>query len=124
MSFEFTEPESEVSIERGLLVRAEIEAAAGAYQVQMQAYALAARDLIPAVGDVRVTLHFLDPDVEIFLPESLLEREVCEAALDETMLALVSSSLPEYFQPNPAEHCRICNFVELCSAGRQWLERS
>jgi ATP-dependent helicase/nuclease subunit A len=124
MSFEFTEPESEVSVERDLLVRAEIEAAAGAYQVQMQAYALAARDLIPAVGNVRVTLHFLDPDVEIFLPESLLEREVCEAALDETMLALVSSSLPEYFQPNPAEHCRVCNFVELCSAGRQWLERS
>jgi ATP-dependent helicase/nuclease subunit A len=121
LSFDFLEPESEARIEKDLLVRAEIEAAASIYQVQMQAYALAARDLIPGVGNVQVTLHFLDPDVEISLAESLLEREVCAAALDETMLALVSSSLPEYFEPNPAEHCRMCKFAELCSAGRQWL---
>jgi ATP-dependent helicase/nuclease subunit A len=121
MSFDFIQPEPETRIEKDLLIRAEIEAAARVYQVQMQAYALAARDLIPGVSSVQVTLHFLDPDVELSLPESLLEREVCAAALDETMLALVSSSLPEYFEPNPAEHCRMCKFAELCSAGRQWL---
>jgi CRISPR/Cas system-associated exonuclease Cas4 (RecB family) len=102
-------------------MRAEIEAAATDYRVQMQAYALAARDLIPEVTSVRVTLHFLDPDVEVSLSDDLLEREVCAAAIDETMQALVSSSTPENFPCNPAEHCRICNFVEMCSPGRQWL---
>jgi ATP-dependent helicase/nuclease subunit A len=121
LSFEFIQPASEAHVDRDLLMRAEIEAAATDYRVQMQAYALAARDLIPEVTSVRVTLHFLDPDVEVSLSDDLLEREVCAAAIDETMQALVSSSTPENFPCNPAEHCRICNFVEMCSPGRQWL---
>ena len=121
LSFEFLQVEPEEQVDRNLLMLAEIEAAAADYQVQMQAYALAARDLIPEATDVRVTLHFLDPDVEVYLTEDLLDREACVVAIDETMQALVSSSLPESFPPDPEAHCRVCNFVAMCAPGRQWL---
>ena len=121
LSFEFLETASETDVDRDLLLQAEIETTAADYQVQMQAYALAARDLIPDVVNVRVTLHFLGPDVEVCLPDELLERETCAVAIDETMMALVSASLPEDFTANPAEHCRMCAFVDLCSPGRKWL---
>ncbi|HXI94191.1 MAG TPA: UvrD-helicase domain-containing protein [Blastocatellia bacterium] len=124
LSFEFLQPESETRSDYDLLMRAEIEAAAAEYQVQMQAYALAARDLIPEVTSVRVTLHFLDPDVEVSLSEELLERETCATAIDEIMLSLVSSSAPEGFPASPAEHCRMCNFRELCPPGRSRLSEA
>jgi CRISPR/Cas system-associated exonuclease Cas4 (RecB family) len=107
-----------------LLVQAEAEAAAIDYQIQMQAYALAARALIPEVADLKVTLHFLHPDIEVSLPDDLLEREACETAIDDTMLKIVSSSSPEAFHPEPAEHCRACSFVELCATGTNWLWRT
>jgi hypothetical protein len=121
LSFEFSESAPEANVDRDLLMQAEIEATAIDYRVQMQAYALAARDLIPDVVKVRVTLHFLGPDVEVSLSDELLEREACVVAIDETMRALVSSSLPEDFTAAPAEHCRICAFADLCPLGRKWL---
>jgi ATP-dependent helicase/nuclease subunit A len=124
LAFEFLQPDSEARADYDLLMRAEIEAAAAEYQVQMQAYALAARDLIPEVASVRVTLHFLDPDVEVSLSEELLEREACATAIDEIMLSLVSSSAPGSFPAHPAEHCRVCNFRELCPPGRRWLSEA
>jgi ATP-dependent helicase/nuclease subunit A len=121
LSFEFLETASETNADNDLMIQAEIETTAGDYRVQMQAYALAARDLIPDVVNVRVTLHFLGPDVEVCLPDELLERDACAVAIDETMMSLVSASLPEDFAANPAEHCRICAFVDLCAPGRKWL---
>jgi ATP-dependent helicase/nuclease subunit A len=121
LTFEFLQPASETRVDRNVLKRAEVEAAAADYRAQMQAYALAAHDLIPDVAGVRVTLHFLDPDIEVGLPGELLEREACADAMDDTMRALVSSSSPEHFPCNPAEHCRICSFVEMCAPGRKWL---
>jgi CRISPR/Cas system-associated exonuclease Cas4 (RecB family) len=103
-------------------VQAEVQAAAADYQVQMQAYALAARELIPGIANVRVTLHFLDPDVEVSLPDVLLDPEACAKAIDETMLNIISSSSPENFPPHPAEHCCACSFTELCPTGRHWLQ--
>jgi ATP-dependent helicase/nuclease subunit A len=108
-------------IDRDLLIQAEVEATAVDYQAQMQAYALAARDLIPEVANVRVTLHFLDPDVEVSLPDELLSREVCVKAIDAAMLNIVSSSSPGNFPPRPADHCRACNFTGLCLIGNRWL---
>jgi hypothetical protein len=124
LSFEFLQHESDARADYDLLMRAEIEAAAAEYQVQMQAYALAARDLIPEVVSVRVTLHFLDPDVEVSLSEELLEREACATAIDDIMLSLVSTSAPESFPASPADHCRMCNFQELCPPGRRWLSEA
>jgi ATP-dependent helicase/nuclease subunit A len=120
LSLDFLDLESSES-NRDLLIQAEVEATAADYQVQMQAYALAARELIPDVATVRVTLHFLDPDVEVSLADALLDREACAKAIDDTMLSIVSSSSPESFPPQPADHCRACSFVELCPAGRHWL---
>jgi ATP-dependent exoDNAse (exonuclease V) beta subunit len=109
------------STDRDLMIQAEVEAAAADYKAQMQAYALAVRELMPDVPSVRVTLHFLDPDVEVSLSGELLDRDVCAKAMDEAMLRLVSSSKPEEFPPSPADHCRMCKFVELCLPGRRWL---
>jgi len=120
LSFGFLEPEPE-SPERDLLVRSEVEELAIDYRIQMQAYALAVRDLIPNVLAVKVTLHFLDPDFEVSLGDDLLDRETCAAAIDRCMSGLVSSNSPADFPVNPAEHCRICNFLDLCIAGRRWL---
>jgi CRISPR/Cas system-associated exonuclease Cas4 (RecB family) len=38
------------------------------------------------------------------------------ASLDGTIDA-------EMFPPNPAAHCRMCNFRDLCQAGQDWLRR-
>ncbi len=94
------------------------------YHLQMQAYALAVRQLIPNLassGKIKVTLHFLQPDVEFHLPEELLDASACAAALDEAMLQIVLSSEPVEFPVFPANHCRMCNFLDVCPAGRQWL---
>ncbi|HSO74319.1 MAG TPA: UvrD-helicase domain-containing protein [Blastocatellia bacterium] len=105
-------------------LRAEVDATATDYRLQMQAYALAMRELMPTVSRVKVTLHFLDPDIEVSLPDSLLEREAASRAIDEAMAALVGSSGPESFQPQPARHCRVCNFLALCEPGRTWLSET
>jgi len=87
----------------------------------MQSYALAAHELISKADRIQVTLHFLDPNLEKRLPRSLLERDACASAIDETMLAIVSSNSPESFEVRPADHCRVCSFQDLCGAGRKWL---
>jgi ATP-dependent exoDNAse (exonuclease V) beta subunit len=97
------------------------------YQLQMQAYALALRELLPAevrVRTLRATLHFLDPNIEISLPSDLLSQESCARAIDdatETIAAIDGTLDAELFPPLAAAHCRTCNFIELCPAGRDWL---
>lgn len=95
------------------------------YQLQMQAYASAVRTLLPSWNNIRrklrVTLHFLEPNVEFHLNDALLEPDVCARAIDEAMHQMASSLEPEHFPVKPAQHCRMCNFVGICSAGREWL---
>ena len=124
LSFGFLTQGRGAHLDQEEIVQSEIRAAADDYQIQMQAYALAARELIPEAGSVRVTLHFLDPNVEVSLPEELLEAGACARAIDEAMMSIVSSSAPESFDPKPADHCRVCNFSGFCDAGRQWLGRA
>src|SRR5262249_8889550 len=67
---------------------AEIERVATDYQLQMQAYALAIRQLLPELASkarIRATLHFLQPNIEFNIEKSLLEPEVCAQALDSAM---------------------------------------
>ncbi|MCU1264304.1 MAG: ATP-dependent exoDNAse (contains helicase and exonuclease domain) [Acidobacteria bacterium] len=105
-----------------------IERLAFDYQLQMQAYALAVRELIPSLTSgshqIRVTLHFLEPNVEFHLSEDLLNRTACERAIDEAMRAIAAAREPEQFPVHPAIHCRMCNFLDLCSAGRTWLRKT
>jgi ATP-dependent helicase/nuclease subunit A len=95
------------------------------YQLQMQAYALAVRelmaDLMKTASEIKVTLHFLDPNVEFHLSEDLLNPDVCAKAIDHAVLQLISSGEPEHFPVRPASHCRMCNFLQICAGGRQWI---
>ena len=94
------------------------------------AYALALRELFLSdsvkVNSLRATLHFLDPNLEISLDAALLEPAVCAPAIDDAMkqIAILDGTLDaDQFPPEPATHCRICNFVDLCPAGKDWLRK-
>jgi len=105
----------------------QIENAARDYRLQMQGYALALRELLPRdvrINSLRATLHFIHPNVEVIVPDDLLEYERCARAIDEAMseIALLDGTLDmEDFPPIANSHCRICNFLSFCSAGREWL---
>ncbi|HEX6732687.1 MAG TPA: PD-(D/E)XK nuclease family protein, partial [Pyrinomonadaceae bacterium] len=94
--------------------------AAQDYQLQMQSYALAVRELLPSLKDarIRVTLHFLDPNIEFHLADDLLASAACEEVIDAAILKIISASEPQHFPVNPATHCRMCNFLHICAAGR------
>jgi hypothetical protein len=103
-----------------------LKTAAEDYQLQMQAYALAVRELLPslATAKIRVTLHFLDPNVEVHVGEELLERARCERAIDEGMQRTIFSSDPANFPVKTAPHCRMCNFLSVCAAGKEWVREN
>ena len=127
MALDFTAPFARLEPvdQRELSIADAVHVAARDYQLQMQAYALAVRTLLPAVNTlahtVNVTLHFLEPNVEFHLPAELLEAEVCATDIDAAMREIASSLEPEHFPVKPAEHCRMCSFLAICSAGRDWL---
>ena len=132
-----------VSVQTELSIMDQAETIAHDYQLQMQSYALALRDLLgyrtgsssdrilnapanqePKINSLRATLHFIDPNVEISLPAVLLDQETCAQAIDDAMLSIstLDGTLnADLFPPQPATHCRICNFLELCPTGRDWL---
>jgi UvrD-like helicase family protein/PD-(D/E)XK nuclease superfamily protein len=128
-SFRFDSPAAASSLAREPLaaptLEDEVQIAATDYQLQMQAYALAVRELLPFLtpenSRLQVTLHFLDPNVEAHLPEDLLQSEVCAQAIDDAMRQLSSSLEPEHFPVRPAAHCRMCNFLDICAAGREFV---
>jgi ATP-dependent helicase/nuclease subunit A len=100
-----------------------IEITARDYQLQMQAYAHAVRELVPSLTNskIRVTLHFLDPNVESHLSDELLEPARCARAIDEAMMRIVTSADPSHFPVKTAPHCRMCNFLRVCTAGKEYL---
>jgi ATP-dependent helicase/nuclease subunit A len=130
-----SEPESSIA--------EQAEKVARDYQLQMQSYALALQELLGVrtgsgsgrvmdssaevglkINTLSATLHFIDPNVEISLPVVLLDQETCARAIDEAMLSIATldgTIDADLFPPLPATHCRICNFLELCPAGRDWL---
>ena len=105
----------------------QVEKVANDYRLQMQGYALALRELLPAdvrIQTLRATLHFIEPQIEFSLPASLLEEVICARNVDEamTMIALLDGTLDaDQFPPLPAAHCRTCNFLEMCPAGKEWI---
>ena len=107
----------------------QIDNAARDYRLQMQGYALALRELLPQdahINSLRATLHFIHPNVEAIVPNELLEFETCARAIDDAMseIASLDGTLEmEHFPPIANSHCRICNFLSFCSAGREWLRK-
>jgi len=97
--------------------------AAQDYQLQMQAYALALRELVPSLKDsrIQVTLHFLEPNLQFHLSNELLETSTCEEAIDDAILAIIAAQKPSEFPVKPAQHCQTCNFLRICVAGREYL---
>ena len=100
-----------------------LKTAAEDYQLQMQAYALAVRELLPKLAGAKigVTLHFLEPNVEVHLADELLEPARCEQAIDEGMQRTIFSSDPANFPVKTAPHFRMCNFLSVCEAGKKWV---
>ena len=95
--------------------------AAQDYQLQMQSYALAIRELLPALSEskTRVTLHFLEPNLEFHLADELLDAAACSEAIDVAIRDIILSHEPSEFPVKPlATHCRTCNFLSVCQAGR------
>ena len=90
------------------------------YQLQMQAYALAVRELVPNVNELRVTIHFLGPNIEQLLSDDALSMEASAKAVDDAMRRLLSSG-HENYPTRPADHCGFCNFREICADGRAWI---
>ena len=103
----------------------QVRIAAADYQLQMQAYALAVGELLPSAiregSSIIATLHFLEPNREFRLAAELLSRDTCIVAMDDAMMKIVSSLEPSHFPVRPATHCRMCNFLGICAAGREWL---
>jgi ATP-dependent exoDNAse (exonuclease V) beta subunit len=101
-----------------------VRSAAADYQLQMQAYALAVRELMPTLpggSTIISTLQFLEPNVEFHLPAEMLAPDVCKRAIDDAMMKIVSSGEPGEFPVHTAAHCRMCNFLGICSAGRDYV---
>ena len=101
-----------------------VQGAAADYQLQMQAYALAVRELVPALTDgsaIISTLHFLEPNVEYHMTADKLSLDACKRAIDDAMMNIVSSGEPNDFPVNTAAHCRMCSFLSICSAGREYV---
>jgi ATP-dependent exoDNAse (exonuclease V) beta subunit len=103
-----------------------LKVAAEDYQLQMQAYALAVRELLPSLASakIRVTLHFLDPNVEVHLADELLDAARCGQAIDEGMTRAIFSADPANFPVKTAPHCRMCNFLRVCNAGKEWVREN
>ncbi len=127
IAFDFSAPtaQPEDVVPNDLSVDDQVRIAASDYQLQMQAYALAVSELMPDLmqpgSAIISTLHFLDPNVEFHLDADLLSPDVCARAIDEAMMEIVSSGEPGLFPVRTAAHCRMCNFLGICPAGREWL---
>jgi ATP-dependent helicase/nuclease subunit A len=125
-NFETEPPVSTVGVLLEETVPDAVRSTALDYQLQMQAYALAIRQLLPFLSNakIRVTLHFLEPNVEFQLSDESLSAAACEEAIDNAIVEMISASGPEHFPVKPTLHCRTCNFLRLCAAGREWITRS
>jgi RecB family exonuclease len=121
-AFDF-EPEPEPEPQLDVATNNIIEITARDYELQMQAYAQAVRELVPSLANskIRVTLHFLDPNVESHLSDELLNPDRCARAIDEAMMRIVTSADPAHFPVKTAPHCRMCNFLRVCTAGKEYL---
>ncbi len=131
-AFDFEAPVASPSAtvdQREISVDDQVRITASDYQLQMQAYALAVAELIDGLMpglkqagfSIKSTLHFLDPNVEFHLSGDLLAPDACARAIDDAMMDIVSSVQPGQFPVRPAMHCRMCNFLGICPAGREWV---
>jgi len=124
---DFSAPAAELEdvVPNELSLNDQVRIAASDYQLQVQAYALAVSELMPELmqpgSSIISTLHFLDPNVEFHLDADLLSPDACVRAIDAAMVDIISSGEPAQFLVRTAAHCRMCNFLGICPAGREWV---
>jgi ATP-dependent helicase/nuclease subunit A len=127
IAFDFNAPVANKMERPGdeLSLEDQVHIAAADYQLQMQAYALAVGELMPSLfaagSSIKCTLHFLHPAIEFQIESQLLSKSACMHAIDDAMMSIVSSVAPGEFPFKPANHCRMCNFLSICPAGREWV---
>lgn len=107
-------------------IDSQIDNAAHDYRLQMQAYALAFRELLSPdvrINSLRVTLHFIQPNVEKTLSAELLAVKACARAVDDAMsqvIALDGTVDAKDFPALTNSHCRMCSFLDFCAEGQDW----
>jgi ATP-dependent helicase/nuclease subunit A len=126
IAFDFNAPVARATqtIDAETSLEDRVQLAALDYQLQMQAYGLAVRELVPSLKEdsmIVSTLHFLEPNVEFHLPSDLFSPDACMRAIDDAMVQIGSSREPNEFPVHTATHCRMCNFLGICKAGREWV---
>jgi hypothetical protein len=126
ITFDFSAPPPVENRPAGEFSIAEqVRIAASDYELQMQAYVLAVSELMPELrrrdSSITSTLHFLDPNVEIQLDANVLSPDACVRAIDAAMAEIIASGEPEQFPVRTATHCRMCNFLGICTVGREWV---
>jgi ATP-dependent helicase/nuclease subunit A len=129
--FDFDQPAAVETTESGASVDDRIRMAATDYQLQMQSYALAVAELAtrlkPEISggqlSIKSTLHFLEPNREFHFAADLLLAGACMQSIDSAMMDIISSAAPGQFPVRPALHCRMCNFLSICAAGREFVDR-
>lgn len=91
-----------------------------AYRMQMQAYALAVRRLVPNVTSVSALLVALSagPDVDISVDPRYLEPGVAEDALGEVLGRIRRAGVdPQNFPARTGPQCLTCAHLQICPDG-------
>ncbi|HQR39053.1 MAG TPA: 3'-5' exonuclease, partial [Blastocatellia bacterium] len=86
----------------------------GDFDVQMQAYAVAASELDPRIGEVETVLHFLGagPDVYVSVAQDV---PAARAALDSALETIGTAERdPRAYPTRPGERCTYCRFSPIC----------
>jgi ATP-dependent exoDNAse (exonuclease V) beta subunit len=101
----------------GAGLKAAVERAAAEHQLQMQIYAQAVRRLLPGVGAVEATLHFLEPgpNVEFEFRAEMIGELGAGQAIERVLADIVSGGYdPVAFSAQPGRRCLTCRFRGLC----------
>ena len=75
-------------------------------------------------------IGYVSDERYVALPDVLLEFEskagAFEArsrAIDKAISSIINAREPEHYPVRPAGHCRMCNFLRICTAGSNWVGR-
>ncbi len=89
-----------------------------AVKVQLEAYALAAKDVNPDI-DLHVSFAYLGNGLDVRTEHA--DHSWLEAAHDR-LVALTEAIRDGRFSPSPSSSCRWCDFLPFCEQGRAYLD--
>jgi DNA helicase II / ATP-dependent DNA helicase PcrA len=89
-----------------------------AVKVQLEAYALAAKEVNPHIG-LSVSFAYLGGGLDV--RTEAVDEQWLEAARSH-LIALIDAIGDDRFSPSPSESCRWCDFLPFCEQGRAFLD--